>query len=234
MGILASQPLSMTTATQPAASDSTGWSARLITAALSLMLVASQASSQIDANFTASLTSGMNPLTVSFSDTTTGATPLNWIWAFGDGGSSTMENPTHTYTLDGSHTVSLSVVGPGFDLDTETKVGLIDVAPLPLLAAFSESAVQGSNPFAVTFTDLSSGSPTTSWLWDFGDGSQSTDQNPTHVFGAPGIHDVSLTVFIGQQSDRLTKTDLITVDPALLVVDFTATPVQQPPRGQLH
>ena len=54
------------------------------------------------------------------------------------------------------------------------------------------SPTAGSAPLSVAFTDLSAGSPT-SWLWEFGDGSTSTQQHPTHVYSTPGSYDVTLT-----------------------------------------
>ena len=64
-------------------------------------------------------------------------------------------------------------------------------------AQFSSSVVQGSSPLTVTFTDQSTGSPD-SWLWEFGDGESSTEQNPTHVFtGSTGESwTVTLTAWV--------------------------------------
>jgi len=199
-------------------------------ALLPLLLCAALApltTGQIDADFTADVTSGTHPLTVSFTDTTTGASGfLVWAWDFGDGKTSGLSDPVHTYTTPGTYTVSLKVSNLLFGQDTETKVDFIDVTPVPLTADFSASATQGTNPLSVTFTDMSTGTPPTAWLWDFGDGGQSTMQNPTYVFGTPGTFDVSLTIFFGLQPDTLVKTDLITIDAAPLVADFTAMPTQ--------
>ncbi|MEO8431103.1 MAG: PKD domain-containing protein [Acidobacteriota bacterium] len=57
---------------------------------------------------------------------------------------------------------------------------------------------------AVQFNDTSANGAT-SWLWDFGDGHSSTDRNPTHVFGAPGVFQVALTVTAGGISNRVTQ-----------------------------
>ncbi len=61
-----------------------------------------------------------------------------------------------------------------------------------------------SNEYFYTFTDISTNYPT-SWSWDFGDGSQSSDQNPTHEYTQDGIYDVSLTVTNEQGSYTETK-----------------------------
>jgi PKD repeat protein len=68
----------------------------------------------------------------------------------------------------------------------------------------------GKVPLTVTFTDLSSGNPTT-WAWLFGDGGTSTLQNPVHVYTAAGIYSVTLTVTSIDGSDSITKTNYVTV-----------------------
>jgi hypothetical protein len=77
------------------------------------------------ADFTANPTSGRNPLTVNFSDQSTGNVTSR-SWSFGDGGTSTEQNPSHTYSKPGTYTVSLTVSGPGGS-DTETKPDYITV-----------------------------------------------------------------------------------------------------------
>lgn len=192
-------------------------------AALLLTLILTPASAaQLDADFTVNVSSGTNPFTVQFTDTTTGGPPFVWGWDFGDGNSSTQQNPSHTYTLPGTHTVSLSVLGPGLQIDEEVKLGLITVAPQPLAADFSATGTQGTHPLTVSFTDESTGNPPTAWLWDFGAGAPSTEQDPTHVYDTPGSFDVTLTVFIGQQSDTTTQTGLVTVDPVTLIAAFSS------------
>lgn len=61
------------------------------------------------ASFTADVTSGKVPLAVTFTDTSTGGLPTSWLWDFGDGETSTVQNPTHTYVEAGSYTVKLTV-----------------------------------------------------------------------------------------------------------------------------
>ena len=65
------------------------------------------------ANFSGSPTSGTEPLTVNFTDLSTGSI-TSWAWTFGDGGTSTAQNPSHTYTSAGTYTVALTVTGPGW------------------------------------------------------------------------------------------------------------------------
>ena len=77
------------------------------------------------ASFSANPTSGNAPLSVNFTDESTGSI-TSWEWDFGDGSTSTMQNPSHTYAEPGTYTVSLTVTGPG-GLDTETKADYIKV-----------------------------------------------------------------------------------------------------------
>jgi len=78
------------------------------------------------ANFISNTTSGSGPLEVTFTDQSTG-NPTSWQWDFGDGGTSTQANPTHTYSNDGSYTVSLTVIN-SYGSDTESKIDFIMVS----------------------------------------------------------------------------------------------------------
>ena len=84
-----------------------------------------------------------------------------------------------------------------------------------LTADFSASDFTFCLGTSVTFTDLSTGTPT-AWAWDFGDGTTSNLQNPTHTYASVGTHDVSLTVTTSSGSDSETKTGFITVTSGFL------------------
>ncbi|TET23080.1 MAG: PKD domain-containing protein [Candidatus Stahlbacteria bacterium] len=174
------------------------------------------------ADFTADRRSGTAPLDVAFTDLST-ENPTSWSWNFGDGGTSTSQNPTHRYNNVGTYTVSLTATN-AYGSDTETKPGYITVisAPQPPDADFSADPTIGSAPLDVTFTDLSTNAPT-SWSWSFGDGGSSTDQNPQHTYNAPGTYTVRLTATNADGSDTETKANYITVTEALQA-SFTANP----------
>lgn len=159
------------------------------------------------ADFTATPTAGCPGTNVAFTDQSTG-TGSSWSWDFGDGGSSTLQNPSHTYAATGTYAVSLTVTGPGC-ADTETKTGYVTIGSAPT-AAFSSSTTGGSAPLQVDFTDLSSGAPT-GWLWDFGDGGSATTQDAGHLYTTPGTYTVTLTATNACGSDPEVKTDHITV-----------------------
>ncbi|UCE18050.1 MAG: PKD domain-containing protein, partial [Gemmatimonadota bacterium] len=161
-------------------------------------------------------TTGCAPLTVEFTDQSTGDI-TSWDWSFGDDESSTEQNPAHQYQSAGTFTVRLTVTGPGGD-DTEIKNDYIAVDPLPQ-ANFSASPTSGPSPLTVQFTDLSTGD-IDSWFWDFGDDGTSTQQNPSHEYQTEGTYSVILTVTGPCGPDTLTETDYIhvgipTVDVAM-------------------
>jgi PKD repeat protein len=171
------------------------------------------------AKFTGSPTSGVAPLEVTFSNAST-LDYTDSLWAFGDGGMSTEEDPTHTYTAAGSYTVTLTVSGPGGS-DTETKPGYITVYE-PVTAEFTASPTSGLAPLEVTFTNASTGDYTDS-QWAFGDGGTSTEEDPTHTYTAAGGYTVTLTVSKPGSSDTETKVGYITVyEP--VAAQFTASP----------
>ena len=83
------------------------------------------------ANFTATPVTGTAPLAVRFTDTSTGS-PTSWAWSFGDGQTSTLRNPNHTYAAAGTYTVSLTVSNAAGQSGTETRTGMITVLPAVL------------------------------------------------------------------------------------------------------
>jgi hypothetical protein len=94
------------------------------------------------AQFSASQTIGNRPLTVLFGDASTGNI-TNWFWDFGDGGTSTDQNPFHTYTTTGSFTVTLTVTGPNGS-DSEIKVGYINVNDCTIYVPQNYSTIQAA------------------------------------------------------------------------------------------
>ncbi|MEZ5055977.1 MAG: PKD domain-containing protein [Saprospiraceae bacterium] len=143
---------------------------------------------------------------VSFSNNSVGGT--SFAWDFGDGNTSTLSDPTHTYATDGTYTVTLETSNL---CGTTTTTESVVIVTLPT-AEFSVSNNDGCAPFSVDFTDLSS-SNVTSWSWSFTGGNPATsnDQNPTVVFNNAGTYDVVLTVSNSAGNDIQTKTGLITV-----------------------
>jgi PKD repeat protein len=131
---------------------------------------------------------------VNFVDRSTGG-PTSWSWIFGDGGSSTQQNPIHTYGTPGPFTVSLTVRNAAGDNSTSKVVTI--AAGTPPVADFDFQAAG----LQVNFIDVSTGNPT-SWAWTFGDGGTSSQQDPIHVYATAGTYTVTLkaTNAAGQSS----------------------------------
>jgi len=200
----------------------------------------------LTADFVGDLTMGGAPLTVQFTDESTGAI-VSWLWDFGDGQTSTLQNPSHIFQDFGSYMVSLTVRSQDSS-DTKIKQNYISATiPGPPEAAFVALPTLGTAPTTIQFTDKSECYATvctyengsviistkkvpglghiTTWLWDFGDGGTSTQQNPSHPFDQPGYYTVSLTVTSSGGSDTETKTDYIhATPPPAPVADFAGQP----------
>ena len=101
-------------------------------------------------------------------------------------------------------------------------VGRYDATAAPV-ASFTGSPTSGAPPLAVTFTDTSTGSPT-SWNWSFGDGTVSALQHPTHTYASDGSYSVNLTVTRIGESHSLVRAGYITVGYPAPFADFTAAP----------
>jgi PKD repeat protein len=172
----------------------------------------------LSADFSADTLDGTVPLTVQFSDLSTGS-PTYWLYRFGDGTTSASPRPTHTYLQAGTYTVSLTVssLGPSGLVQSSTeKTAYITVNPEgQLTAAFTSSPTTGKAPLQVRFSDESTGSPDR-YLYRFGDGSYSLSQSPLHTYWKPGTYTVTLTVWgIGNDLKPLSST---TVKQDLVVV----------------
>jgi PKD repeat protein/Zn-dependent protease len=170
------------------------------------------------ADFYTSIQTGSTPLRISFFDRSEGTLPLQYLWNFGDGSTSSERNPTHAYTLNGNYTVTLTVKN-SFGEDTKKLPDLIAVGDPPV-SDFSATLTQGNIPLNVTFYDRTTGTPD-SWDWDFGDGSSATVQNPTHIYAKPGVF--SVTLFSGNKfgTGQITKSGLINTG-VVPEVDFAA------------
>ncbi len=174
------------------------------------------------ADFEGTPLSGVEPMEVIFTDLSTGNMDA-WSWDFGDGESSTDQNPVHTYNSHGIYTVSLTTSGPGGS-DTETKTDYIEVIAVPPIADFTGAPTSGFAPLTVTFNDESVGEIDT-WTWDFGDGNNSPEQNPVHEYTTAGQYTVNLTVSGPGGTNFMTKTNYILVMAVEApVADFTANP----------
>jgi PKD repeat protein len=186
------------------------------------ILVVEKTEGAVTADFTPSTTqTGDKPYTVAFTDASTGYITSR-LWTFGDGATSTDVSPSHTYTTRGTYDVSLMVTGVGSgNTNTKTRTGLVVVKEPAPVAGFSGTPLSGNAPLTVQFTDASSG-VINSRLWDFGDGTTSTEVSPSHIYTTTGAKTVKLTVYGPDYSDDELKTNYVSV--GIPTVDVTVTP----------
>ncbi|MGB0850277.1 MAG: PKD domain-containing protein, partial [Bacteroidia bacterium] len=134
------------------------------------------------------------PHTVFFKDQST--LPDTWFWEFGDGNTSTVQNPVHNYTTTGDFTVRLTVTDTIFGC-SQSDSSLVKVnRPIADIGG-SIYGYFGCAPLNVNFVDGSSNSGTdsiVSYLWNFGNGDTSSQKSPSYTYDKPGVYTVSLTV----------------------------------------
>lgn len=133
-------------------------------------------------------------LTATFTDTSTDSDGeiVGWLWDFGDGNTSTEQNPVYTYSSAGTYSVSLTVTDDGGATNTISNSVTVANDNNAPVADFSYDV----NLLTVSLTDANSDSDgqIVDWLWDLGDGNTSTEQNPVHTYAASGTYNISLVV----------------------------------------
>ncbi len=142
------------------------------------------------AAFTSDVTSGCPPLTVNFTNNSSGASVF--FWDFGDGTTSTVQHPAHIYQNAGSYTVTLIVTDATGCSDTLVTPTAYNVAQA-VVNYVPPPTFTGCAPYPVNFSDASGAA---SYLWDFGDGTTSTAANPYHIYTEPGTYVVALTTWM--------------------------------------
>ncbi len=156
----------------------------------------------VSTNFSSSVSS----FTVGFTDQSTGGALL-WNWTFGDGGTSSAQNPTHTYTATGTFTVCLTALN-ACCADTLCSAVIITGCSSAPNSSFTTVATG----LIVNFTDITTGG-VTSWNWDFGDGTSSTAQNPTHTYSTASTYTICLIAFNACGNDTFCQTITVTCAP---------------------
>ncbi len=153
--------------------------------------------------------------------------PDTWHWDFGDGFASDERNPVHVFAELGVYPVTLTISksSSGAQASVTYQVAVSE----GLVPEFTWDPAFPVAGDAVQFTDLSSG-PVVEWLWDFGDGAASDEQNPVHVYDAPGTYQVQLSV--GDAGGAVASVvHEVEVAAAAGEVDFTWQP-QDPHAGE--
>jgi len=176
-----------------------------------------------NAAFTASVVQGCAPLSVNFSNNSTGAASYQWI--FGNGNFSTLPNPQNVYVNPGTYSVSLIAIASNGQRDTLTQTNLITAAPgpNPIFTVSTLNGCSGQTNFQFNNTTANA----VSYFWDFDDGTSSLQANPSKVYSQPGTYNVSLlaTNANGCQSVYNLAQPIVvnTVPSADFSVNFTTT-----------
>jgi PKD repeat protein len=131
-----------------------------------------------------------------------GVAPYSYSWDFGDGNTSTQQNPNHAYNAPGTYRVCLVITDANSCSDTTCQQVRIGNPNPNCQASFRTQAAAGNS---VQFTDFSTPAPnpgsgvTASWQWDFGDNNSSTSQSPMHTYSAAGTYRVCLIYTLSGQ-----------------------------------
>ena len=156
---------------------------------MACMLASVVLHAQVTANFTASSAGGCAPLLESFANTSTGAT--SYSWNLGNGTNSTLQNASGSYLTPGTYTVTLTASN-GSATSTKTLQVTVHAPPVVSFTAIDTVVCNGvAAVFSNTTNPVSSGPAT--YNWDFGDGTSSAQQNPTHMFTGPGYYTITLS-----------------------------------------
>jgi gliding motility-associated-like protein len=115
--------------------------------------------------------------------------PATYLWSFGDGTTSTLQNPTHGYATANAFIVKLVVTNSNGCKDSMTSIINVYAKPIPAFTTPSPQCFSNNN---FTFNNNSVGA--SAYLWNFGDGNTSTDQVPTHSYATAGNYTTKLMV----------------------------------------
>lgn len=153
--------------------------------------------------------SATNSLQVNFTDMSvpsTGSTLSTWQWDFGDGNSSTLQNPSHTYVQSGMYNVCLTITDNTNCSSTWCyPVQVSSSIPGLCSANFSYSAIPGTMQVSFnnqSFTNYMPAIYTIEFEWNFGDNNTSTQFNPHHVYSQAGTYQVCLTIMVREISTQ--------------------------------
>ncbi len=149
-----------------------------------------------------------------FVNSSSGATSFKWY--FGDGDSSTISTPQKVYNAPGQYTVTL-IASNGFASDTLTRVNYIEVWNVPVADFIYSPDTPKAQVDTVRFTNLSTNA--TSYLWNFGDGTTSTDTNPSHVYPLGGTYRVRLFASNPGGTDSVEKAIVVASVNSVVTID---------------
>ena len=169
---------------------------------LAIILVGCKTNEPEEVNPSANFSCSSNGLIVTFSNSSKNANSFKWN--FGDGQTSTTKNPSHKYSKYGTFTVKLTATNGEKSHTTSKSIMLTEASPKANFTFKTE------HPLKAVFTNNSTNA--TSYVWDFGDGTTSTDKNPTHRYNGKGVYNVTLKAKNGSKSNTY-KTNVTIEEP---------------------
>ena len=163
---------------------------------------------------------GCAPKQLTFHPTIFAPDPIvSYKWSFGDGGTSTDSVPAHTYTKVGVYTVTLSIATNKGCTDSITISNAVSLGKKPN-ADFKANPLQSCAGDPIQFSDLSTGT-ITDWLWIFGDGNSSAEQNPLYQYQDTGYFPVTLIVSEYGCKDTLARDKFVYLKPPVAKFKYT-------------
>ena len=172
--------------------------------------------SQADLTPIAKFTYSKNGLTVKFINSSTNA--QSYKWEFGDGQTSTETNPSHTYTNYETYSVKLTAINGSKSNSYTQSLTLTEVTPTASYTYKTE------HPLKAVFTNTSKNA--TSYVWDFGDGTTSTEKNPTHKYQTIGVYKVKLTAKNSNGKSNMCEKNVEIIAPTTCTITgFTITKI---------
>lgn len=175
-------------------------------------------------DFVGTPTNEYYPFTSSFTNLTTGATVYEWN--FGDGSTSSLENPTHVYTTSGVYDVTLTAYGSGGSTTVTKSAYITSLATqVPTVTFYGNPLTGYAGLTPISFTGLVSGIGINGYSWNFGDNTSSAVQNPSHTYYTPGTYNVEFSASNAGGYGVTSRTNYVTISavPAP-VAAFTFTP----------
>lgn len=155
-----------------------------------------------------------NNLTIVFNNQSNG-TANSYVWNFGDGVNSSAATPTHTYSNAGTYTISLIATNASGCSDSVSQTVTFDPKPTANFTVTGGTQCVNSNSYSFNNTSVNGAT----YLWNFGDGTTSTLQSPTHSYASAGNYSVNLVV-TGSAGCSATTSNTLIVAP-VPVASFT-------------
>lgn len=174
-------------------------------------------------SYTADRLGGCDPFTPQFINNTITDANATYFWDFGDGTTSTLSNPSHQYVGVGVYTVTLQVTSSFGCFAEFTYPDMITVSESPIADfTYLNEKGGGTDPlqFNSTLRFIDQSIDAAHWIWDFGDGFSSNDQNPLHTYSEAGEYRIKLTV-LNQYDCPATREATVLVTPFFIPNAFT-------------